>query len=230
MTLGRLEKQQLDGETEIAFYKQVLRKHPERIHLLDFLAYALFKQAEYFEAIHCWKKLLKKKGRKEEHLILARIAQSYELLGELEHAYHYYRKVYQITKANLELVGKFGEIAYLLENYADSLEAFEIICEKEPHNEVGWHNLSLSYYNLGLHDEAITSLERSIALDKDSVDSWYTLALVYSENYLVNEALFALEKALTLNSDLISQARTEQSFYSLMDSKLFQFLINKKEI
>ncbi|MHA1555672.1 MAG: TPR end-of-group domain-containing protein [Candidatus Heimdallarchaeota archaeon] len=61
-------------------------------------------------------------------------------------------------------------------------------------------------------------------------DSWYTLALVYSENYLVNEALFALEKALTLNSDLISQARSEQSFYSLMDSKLFQFLISKKEI
>ncbi|MHA1555671.1 MAG: hypothetical protein ACTSPM_01935 [Candidatus Heimdallarchaeota archaeon] len=30
-----------------------------------------------------------------------------------------------------------------------------------------------------MHDEAISSLEKSIALDNDSEDSWYTLALVY---------------------------------------------------
>ena len=226
MTLGRLEKQQPDGEAEIAFYKQVLRKHPERIHLLDFLAYALFKQAEYIEAIHCWKKLLKKQGTKEAHIVLARIAQSYELLGEMEQAYHYYEKVQRISENNLEIIGKYGEIAYLLENYNDALGAFRIIVNREPYNEIAWHNLALSYYNLGLHDEAIECLEKSLEIDDESADSWYTLASIYSENYLVNDALFTLERALSLDATLINKAKKEQSFYPLMESKLFQYLIS----
>ncbi|MHA1505540.1 MAG: hypothetical protein ACTSPT_10175 [Candidatus Heimdallarchaeota archaeon] len=61
MTVGRLQKRsKRDEEEEIALYKKLLRKSPEKYVLLDFLANALFKIAEYEEAIHCWKKLLYK--------------------------------------------------------------------------------------------------------------------------------------------------------------------------
>ena len=189
MAVGRLQKRsKRDEEEEIALYKKLLRKSPEKYILLDFLANALFKIAEYEEAIHCWKKLLYKTDIKEKFRVYARIAQSYELLGELEFAYYNYWKAMKEEPKNLDLVGKYGEMAYLIENYQDSLNAFKRICEKEPDNEIAWHNLGLSYYNLGFHDEAISALNVAIGLDSKSADSYYVQATIYAENYLFDDA------------------------------------------
>jgi len=226
MTVGRLQKRSIkDEEEEIALYKKLLRKSPEKYILLDFIANALFKIAEYREAIHCWEKLLRKTEIKEKFRVYARIAQSYELLGELEHSYYNYWKAMKEDPTNLDLVGKYGEMAYLIENYQDSLNAFKRICEKEPDNEIAWHNLGLSYYNLGFHDEAINALDVALGLVSDSADTCYVQATIYAENYLFDDALFSLERAILLESSYREQAQKEQSFYLLSDLALFRYLV-----
>ncbi len=226
MTVGRLQKRsKRDEEEEIALYKKLLRKSPEKYILLDFLANALFKIAEYEEAIHCWKKLLYKTDIKEKFRVYARIAQSYELLGELEFAYYNYWKAMKEEPKNLDLVGKYGEMAYLIENYQDSLNSFKRICEKEPDNEIAWHNLGLSYYNLGFHDEAISALNVAIGLDSKSADSYYVQATIYAENYLFDDAFLSLERAILLDDQYRIQARNEPSFYGLSDLSLFVYML-----
>ncbi|NHJ85232.1 MAG: tetratricopeptide repeat protein [Asgard group archaeon] len=224
MTLGRLEKKPTE-EADIAYYKQLLRRTPEKHALLDFLADALYRQAEYQEAIHCWKKLLRKMTISDPQRILMKIAQAYEAMGEIEHAYYYFGEAKNSAPDSLDAIGKFGQMAYILENYEDALESFDIITDKEPFNEIAWHNLALTYYNLGFHDEAMEALEVSASLDEDSADTWYVLATIYSENYRLDEALFALEKALTIDPTLRESAKSEQSFYSLLDLSLFKMLL-----
>lgn len=225
MTLGRLEKYIPDEAAEIAFYKRLLRRSPEKVHYLDFLANAFFNQAEYIEAIHCWKKLLRKSVVKDEQRIQAKLGQAYEALGELEHAYYHFGEAIKHSPSNLEILSKYGQIAYMIDNFKDAVEAFEQICELEPDNEIALHNLALSYYNLGYHNEALQYLETSLDLNEDSAETWYAIATIYSENYLINDALNALDKALTLDPSLISDARKEESFYSLTESKLFQYML-----
>ena len=81
MTIGRLEKWTNEEGSEIVYYKRLLRLSPEKYALLDFLADALYGQAEYREAIHCWKKLLRKHPIKKKFKFLMKIAQAYEALG-----------------------------------------------------------------------------------------------------------------------------------------------------
>ncbi|HUT82612.1 MAG TPA: tetratricopeptide repeat protein [Candidatus Bathyarchaeia archaeon] len=228
MTIGRLEKWQDTEGTEVDYYKKILRITPTKYSLLNFLADALYKQAEYEEAIHCWKKLLRKLDLKQKYQFFMKIGQAYEALGEIEFAYHYFGEAMKENKNGLEAIGKFGQMAYLLDNYEDALKAFKIIAKFEPENDVAWHNLGLAYYNLGLHDEAIDKLELSLSLNEESADTWYTIATIYAENFLLDDALYTLEKALSIDLSLQENARQEQSFYSLMESNLFKYLIYSK--
>ena len=226
MTLGRLEKWKPDEESEIAYYKQLLRKTPNKYSLLNFLANALYKQAEYEEAIHCWLKFIRKQKVKEVFRILIKVAQAFEAMGEIEYAFHYYGEAVKSSDNNLDAIGKFGQMAYILENYDDAVESFEYITRNEPYNEIAWHNLGLTYYNLGYHNEAIDSLELSLSLDDESADSWYTLATIYSESYQLDEAIYSLEKSLEIDPSLREMARQEQSFYSLTGLSMFKLLLN----
>jgi protein O-GlcNAc transferase len=225
MTLGRLEKWRPEEESETAYYKRLLRKSPKQYSLLDLLADAFFRQADYKEAIHCWQKFLRKGIVKDTFRILMNIAQSYEHLGEIEHAYYYYGEAVKTNSRNLNALGKWGQMAYILENYEDALTSFKQITKRESYNEIGWHNLGLTQYNLGYQEEAIKCLETSLTFDDKSADTWYTLATIYAENYLLDDALFALEQALTLDPELKETARDEQSFQSLMDLTLFRFFV-----
>jgi len=225
MTLGRLEKWRPEEESEIAYYKRLLRKSPKQYSLLDLLADAFFRQADYQEAIHCWQKLLRKVTVKDTFRVFMKIAQSYEHLGEIEHAYYYYGEAVKANSWNLNALGKWGQMAYILENYDDALVSFKSITKRESYNEIGWHNLGLTYYNLGFQEEAIKCLETSLTFDDANADTWYTLATIYAENYLLVDALFALEHALTLEPDLKETARDEQSFHTLMDLSLFRYMI-----
>ncbi len=225
MTLGRLEKKPQNEESEIAYYKQLLRKSPNRYSYLNFLADALFRQAEYVEAIHCWKKILRKRVVNDSYRVLMKVAQAYELIGEIEHAFYYYGKAVEINPDSLNAIGKYGQMAYVLENFEDALDAFKLLTEREPYNEIAWHNLGLTYYNLGYHDQALESMEHSSTLDDESAETWYTLATIYSEEYNFSEALIALEKALLIDPSLQENARKDQSFYSLKDLSLFRFMI-----
>jgi len=225
MTLGRLEKWRPEEESEIAYYKRLLRKSPKQYSLLDFLADAFFRQADYEEAIHCWQKLLRKWTVKDKFRVFMKIAQSYEHLGEIEHAYYFYGEAIKANSWNLNALGKWGQMAYILENYYDALASFETITKRESYNEIAWHNLGLTYYNTGFQEEAINCLKTSLTFDDKNADSWYTLATIYAENYLLDDALFALEQALTLEPELKETARDEQSFQTLMDLTLFRYMI-----
>ena len=120
MTLGRLEKWRPEEESEIAYYKRILRKSPKQYSLLNLRADAFFRQADYEEAIHCWQKLLRKGTVKDKFRVFMKIAQSYEHIGEIEHAYHFYGKAVKANSWNLNALGKWGQMAYILENYDDA--------------------------------------------------------------------------------------------------------------
>ncbi|NHJ31984.1 MAG: tetratricopeptide repeat protein [Asgard group archaeon] len=226
MTLGRLEKWRPEEESEIAYYKRLLRKSSKQYSLLDLLADAFFKQADYEEAIHCWQKLLRKGTVKDKFRVFMKIAQSYEHLAEIEHAYYYYGEAVKENSRNVNAIGKWGQMAYILENYDDALQAFKTITKRESYNEIGWHNLGLTYYNLGFQEEAIKCLETSLTFDEKNADTWYTLATIYAENYLLDDALIALEQAITLDPELSVTARDETSFQTLVDLSLFRYMVS----
>jgi len=226
MTIGRLEKWTHDEESEINYYKRLLRKSPTNYSLLNFLANALYKKAEYEEAIYCWKKLMKKQKLKDEHRILSKIALAYESLGEIEFAFYYYDKAVQkAPEITSSLIGKYGQMAYLLENYEEALTAFQRMVEISPENDIAWHNLGLTNYNLGLIQEAIDHLEIALSLRAKAADTWYVLATIYAEVYQTEKALEALEQALILEPSLREQAANEESFSSLTNLSLFQYLV-----
>ncbi|MCF2143816.1 MAG: tetratricopeptide repeat protein [Candidatus Heimdallarchaeota archaeon] len=226
MTIGRLEKWTHDQESEIKYFKRLLRRSPKNYSLLNFLANALYKKAEYEEAIYCWKRLLRKQAVKDIHRILSKIALAYESLGEIEFAFYYYGEALkEAPKTPSSLIGKYGQMAYLLEDYDDALAAFKEMVEIDPDNDVAWHNLGLTYYNKGLKAEAIDCLEIAVSLNEKASDSLYVLATIYAEEYQSDNALEALEHALTIDPSLREQASKEESFSTLTNLALFQYLI-----
>jgi len=64
------------------------------------------------------------------------------------------------------------------------------------------HNLGLAYAEIGLYDQAITVLERELAMNPDDADTFYLLGMVYAAstvNYA--RALECLETYLRLRPD-----------------------------
>ena len=68
-------------------------------------------------------------------------------------------------------------------------------------------------------------MEVALGLNDSSSETWYTLATIYAENYLLVDALIALEKALIINKELQKKAINEESFFTLRDSELFNYMI-----
>jgi curved DNA-binding protein CbpA len=102
-------------------------------------------------------------------------AQQLDRLGRMDKAAELYHKILK----------KYPNLNNVREQYAKSLaagdkigkavEVWEELCRKDPDNPNYARELSQTYADRGWHKKALAEIQRSLALDRKSIDSWLCL-------------------------------------------------------
>jgi tetratricopeptide (TPR) repeat protein len=79
-----------------------------------------------------------------------------------------------------------------------AIEIFKRIIEIDPMNYRGFYNLGISYFNLGLYEEALKSYNEAIRIKSDYEYCYYNIGLLYEAQNNLREALSYYNKALEL--------------------------------
>ncbi len=99
----------------------------------------------------------------------------------------------------------YVELAEALENHGQlskALEWYREVVRREASSAVAWQRLGTALRRLSRHAEAVTALERSIALAPERALSWHELGLAYGPPGRTADALRALGKSIELDPEL----------------------------
>lgn len=72
-----------------------------------------------------------------------------------------------------------------------------------PTDYKGYYSLGLSYYQMGLKEEAVDCFKRAIEIKPDSYEAYFNMAVAMDEIGEQEEAIRALKKVISLKSDFI---------------------------
>lgn len=100
--------------------------------------------------------------------------------------------------------------AFKAGKYVEAAAGFQALVDRAPSYDYGYFMLGLSYFKLGMNDEAVDNLERAIELDGDEFNYYHALASVERARNENGRALAVLEDARVLLPSSSSFA-----FYSL---------------
>ncbi|HXI83896.1 MAG TPA: trypsin-like peptidase domain-containing protein [Verrucomicrobiae bacterium] len=82
-----------------------------------------------------------------------------------------------------------GGTYYMLEFYADAVEAFRQSIKLKPDYEASWQCLGVAYLALQKYAEAVAALQQSIKLKPDDPSAWYFMGLTYIQSGQHEKAL-----------------------------------------
>jgi tetratricopeptide (TPR) repeat protein len=148
------------------------------------------------------------------------------LKGEIESAFYYYWLALKESNNDLSIIGKYGQMAIIIGNYQEALDAFKQILVNEPRNDIAWHNCGVAYYGLGKMKKAISHLEKAIKINEDSGESHYILAAIFAELYLLDKALYHLDAAINIEPTFSKRVKNDYAFKDLENKWLFEIIQN----
>jgi tetratricopeptide (TPR) repeat protein len=97
-----------------------------------------------------------------------------------------------------------GLTSFQKQNYTLADRYFQIVCEKEKHEELigfAWHMLGCSAVQQGDDHRAVTCFQNAIKILSDHHDSWFNLGACYYRSQRYREAIPHFYQAVRLNED-----------------------------
>ncbi|MEO1626166.1 MAG: tetratricopeptide repeat protein, partial [Bacteroidota bacterium] len=84
-------------------------------------------------------------------------------------------------------------------DFQGALRLLSTVVERNPNDETAWESIANASLQTGQYDQAKTALDKSLAIDPESVGSHNMLGLCYMNTGKINEARTTLTKAIELN-------------------------------
>ena len=180
-------------------YSTLYKKYPTAFKDYTHYGMALFDTKQYQAASEILTKALD--DNKEDELILAKLALSYQNLGNKEKAFDYYTKTFSI---NPELIALRFDYANLLGNMGkndEAIEEYKKYIKAFPNDANAYKNLGLVYKRQDNLDLALFNIEKAYTLDSSDNDIKKELALCYHQKQDYINALKFYDMALTTEPD-----------------------------
>ena len=117
------------------------------------------------------------------HIVLYRIAESYELEGKNDQAIAFYQQTIAsfppVTGPNRDLAGSYNNLANCLAKEGktdDAMAAYQKAADADPPDAASaWRNAGATLYNAGKMADAIVPFQKAAALDPKNAQVWYLL-------------------------------------------------------
>ena len=180
-------------------YSMLYKKYPSAFKDYTHYGLALFDTKQYKAATEILTKALS--DNKEDEVVLAKLALSYQYLGDNEKAFDYYTKTFAL---NPELVALRFDYANLLGNMgknAEAIEEYKTYIKAFPNDANAYKNLGLVYKRQGDTDLALFNIEKAYTLDSSDNDIKKELALCYHQKQDYINALKFYNMVLANNPD-----------------------------
>ena len=180
-------------------YASLYKKYPSAFKDYTNYGMALFDTKQYQAASEMLTKALA--DNKDDEAIMAKLALSYQNMGDNDKAFEYYAKTFALN-SNLtalrfdyaNLLGNMGRNTQAIEEYKTYIKAF-------PNDANAYKNLGLVYKRTGDLDLALFNIEKAYTLDSSDNDTKKELALCYHQKQDYINALKFYNMALTVEPD-----------------------------
>ena len=189
------------GQPEKAcdIYAALYKKYPTAFKDYTHYGLALFDTKQYKAASEILTRALE--DNKEDEVVLAKLALSYQNLGNNDKALEYYTKTFAVNPdltalrfdyANL--LGNMGKNTEAIEEYKTYIKAF-------PNDANAYKNLGLVYKRQNDIDLALFNIEKAYTLDSSDNDIKKELALCYHQKQDYINALKFYDMVLSVSPD-----------------------------
>lgn len=133
-------------------------------------------------------------------------------------------------KFNINVVNvhdALGVIFYNMGRFKDAIERFDKALEIDPEYIDAWGNKGASLVSLKKYDEAAECYDKSLEIDANFSRAWYNKACLESLRSNKEDSIKFLKKAISLEKTYNNDAKTDEDFDNIRNSKQFKELIEK---
>ena len=212
-------------------YSVLYKKYPSAFKDYAHYGMALFDTKQYQAASEMLSKALE--DNKDDEAIMAKLALSYQYLGDNDKAFGFYAKTFAL---NPELTALRFDYANLLGNmgkYPEAIEEYKIYLKAFPNDANAYKNLGLVYKRQSDIDLALFNIEKAYTLDPSDNDTKKELALCYHQKQDYINALKFYNMALMADPDnyelLANKALTLHAMNNYVAAiELYKQLLDKK--
>lgn len=212
-------------------FAMLYKKYPSAFKDFTHYGLALYDTKQYKAATEILTRALE--DNKDDEVVLAKLALSYQFLGNNDKSLEYYTKVFtlnpELTALRFDyanLLGNMGKNAEAIEEYKTYIKAF-------PNDANAYKNLGLVYKRQGDNDLALFNIEKAYTLDSSDNDIKKELALCYHQKQDYINALKFYNMVLVNEPDnyelLANKALTLHAMNNYVAAiDLYKQLIEKK--
>jgi tetratricopeptide (TPR) repeat protein len=110
------------------------------------------------------------------HIVLSRIASSYDLEGKPDQAVDYYQQAITLQPTDAGYYNNLGNALAAEGKIDDAMAAYAKSAELDPANAASaWRNAGATLYNAGKMKEAADPFQKSLAIDPKNAQTWFLL-------------------------------------------------------
>ena len=212
-------------------YAALYKKYPTAFK--DFVNYgmALFDAKQYKAAVEILSKALV--DDEDNEAIYAKLALSYQNLGDNDKAYKFYQKTFKLNPELTALRFDYANLLGNMDKLNDAIEQYKIYLKAFPNDSNAYKNLGIVYQKQNELDLALFNIEKAYSLDPSDNDVKKELALCYHQKKDYINALKFYNLALMNEPDnyelLANKALTMHAMNNYVSAiELYKQLLAKK--
>ncbi len=167
------------GQPEKAcdIYSSLYKKYPSAFKDYTNYGMALFDSKQYKAASEMLTKALS--DNDEDEAILAKLALSYQNLGENEKALNYFEKTFKINPNLTALRFDYANLLGNMDKYPEAIEQYKTYLKAYPSDANAYKNLGLVYKKQNDMELALFNIEKAYSLDPSDNEIKKELAVCY---------------------------------------------------
>ena len=186
-------------EKACELYAQLYKKYPSAFKDFSHYGMALYDTKQYKAASEILTKALV--DNTEDEVILAKLALSYQNLGENDKALDYYKKTFAINPELTALRFDYGNLLGNMGKDTEAIEEYKTYIKAFPNDANAYKNLGIVYKKQNELDLALFNIEKAYTLDPSDNDIKKELGLCYHQKLDYINALKFYNMALTSEPD-----------------------------
>jgi len=144
---------------------------------------------------------------------------------KLEDASHIFQMVLRINPNDVDALLKLGYCRFHLEDYTESMRAYDKVLDVDVTNADAWNFKSLVYYERKVYGKALDCADKAIDSDPTFGMAWYNRACYLSMLNQIPESLDALVRSIEIDVKNAKRAVKDKDFMNVRLEEGFRRIV-----
>lgn len=144
---------------------------------------------------------------------------------KLEDASHIFQLVLRINPNDVDALLKLGYCRFHLEDYTESMRAYDKVLDIDVTNADAWNLKSLVYYERKVYGKALDCADKAIDSDPTFGMAWYNRACYLSMENQIQESLDALVRSIEIDVKNAKRAVKDKDFMNVRLEEGFKRIV-----